>query len=275
MKKIDLYNSIIDRQMLYSGKIFLTCCISVDFDYDILPHFIKYYKDLGVDEFLIVLNTKIGGSDRLAYCQDILRDNGIEEKMIWEDEYDPVMHTDILMKLNKKYVDSESWIMTIDVDEFHEYPFDLRKFITYCEENNINFVSGRFVDRLTSDGKIVSIDINTNLFEAFPEKAEIFRNTFHGCHWKVMLHKAYLELIPGQHFVDESEYYTPKGFPEVLSVNHFKWRGDLIENNAYRRALFIKNKDRWKNHMYKGSDWTEECGKVVDEYKKRGTFKKW
>jgi hypothetical protein len=279
VNKIDFYKREFNKYKKYDGKIFLSCCVSTDFDYDILPHFMRHYKDIGVDEFLIILHVISDDLGKLEYCQKILRDFGVKEKKIWRDDYDPVLHTSLLMKLNKEYAETEDWVLTIDIDEFHEYCCDLRKIIAYCEERNINFISGNFVDRLTEDGKIVDINNKTDLFESFPVKSEVFRNVFHGCHWKVMIHKCYIDLIPGQHFVKDSDTYVPISFPEVFSVNHFKWRGDLIENNSYRSKIFNKNKDKWDKHKYKDknnnltSDWIMECGDVVKYYKKNGTFK--
>ena len=241
MKKQEIFDKMFENTAPYDGVIYLSCCIGVEYDYDIVSHFIEYYKNIGVDEFLIVLNTNVSNSERLEEVQNILKEYDIKEKRVWHGPYDNILHTLILMDMIEENTNREEWILTADVDEFHEYPYDLRKFISYLDKNKYEAAYGVLVDRLTCDHKIIGIDQDTNLFEAFPLKtnlsSKLFNNPFD--FKKVMIHKSYIKLITGQHDCLSSE--GRKFFPSMLNVHHFKWRGNILRNQKDRAENF-KNK---------------------------------
>ena len=46
---------------------------------------------------------------------------------------------------------------------------------------------------------------------------------------KIAIHKSYVRLTHGQHCTYEKDKY--KTFPFLIDINHFKWRGNFIENS--------------------------------------------
>ncbi len=249
MKKQDIYNAMIKNTVPYKGTIYLACCIGVEYDYDLVSHFIKYYKELGIDEFLIVLNTNIPHSERLIEVQNILRKYGIEEKYIWRGEHSYIRQTQTLMELIKKSTEENCWILSIDMDEFQEYFCDLRRFISYMEENDYEYAAGTYVDRVSVSGDILAIDNDTDLFEAFPVKTTLTRDIMYSHRdfvQKIAIHRSYIKLSYAQHSCMEEEKIY-KCCPNIIDIHHFKWRGDLIKNTIDRIEMYKNNHLSYKH----------------------------
>lgn len=238
MKKGDIYNKMIGEVKPYEGTIYLICCVGVEYDYDIFPHFIKYYKDLGVDEFLLILNTEDENSEKLKYVRNILKKYNIKEKMLWVGEFDIKLKTENMSEIILKMTNIEDWVIYVDVDEFQKYPIDLKKFIGYCEKNKYDCVMGEYIDRLTTTGKITSIDEDIDIWKAFPVETNLSEWNL-SPYTKVLLAKSHVEVDGGHHNprFSMSEYYNY--FPCKLEVHHFKWKGNLI-NNAKKRLEVYK-----------------------------------
>jgi hypothetical protein len=259
MKK-EIYEKIIGDVESYKDNIYLVCCIGVEFDYDIVSHFIKYYKELGVDKFLLILNTVDKNSEKLKYVQNILRKYNIKEEMVWIGDFRDEIKTHNMAQVVSKNTNLEDWVVTVDVDEFQKYYVDLRKFISYCEKKNYHCVMGNFVDRLTKNGKIVDINEDTNIWEVFPIETNMnyWNDTIYT---KVLLSKAYAEVSKGHHFLvcDSS---SGKYFPSKLEVHHFKWRGSILDKLRCRIEWYKKY----------GSDRGGADKRTIRRYRNRGTF---
>jgi len=82
-----------------------------------LPYFLQYYRDLGVDHFLMVdNNSDDGGQDYLASQPDV---------SLWHTSKSygaSRFGVDWLTYLQGKYA-HDHWALTVDVDEFFVYPF--------------------------------------------------------------------------------------------------------------------------------------------------------
>ena len=82
-----------------------------------LPYFVQYYRDLGIDHFLMVDNdSDDGGRDFVADQPDV---------SLWQTKaaYGAARHgIDWLTYLQGKYA-HDHWALTVDVDEFFVYPF--------------------------------------------------------------------------------------------------------------------------------------------------------
>ncbi|WP_322891272.1 MULTISPECIES: glycosyltransferase family 2 protein [unclassified Yoonia] len=82
-----------------------------------LPYFLQYYRDLGVDHFLMVdNNSDDGGQDFIAAQPDV---------SLWHTKagYGRSRHgVDWLTYLQGRYA-HDHWALTVDVDEFFVYPF--------------------------------------------------------------------------------------------------------------------------------------------------------
>lgn len=258
--KEKIYKKIIGDIEPYQGIIYLVCCIGVEYDYDLITHTIKYYKKLGVDRFLFILNTEDENSEKLKYVQNILREYNIKEETIWIGEWCERIKIERMNQVVADNTSLEDWVVVIDVDEFQKYYIDLRKLISHCEKMNYNYAMGEFVDRLTENGKIVDINEDTNIWETFPVKTNL-RCWNKTMYTKVLLKRASVEVYMGHHYPLNTKKY--ECFPSNLEVHHFKWRGSILSKLEYRIEM-CKKYGLWKG----GGD-----KKVIKRYRERGTFR--
>ena len=259
MKKKDVYEKSMGNVKPYQGTIYLICCVGVEYDYDIVSHSIKYYKELGVDEFLFVLNTEDENSEKLIEVQNILKEHGIKEKEVWIGEFEDHTKKDNMERVVYKNTNLEDWVVTIDVDEFHKYYVDLRKFIGYCEKMDYICATGELVDRLTETGEITDINENSDIWKTFPVKTNI-RYWNATTYFKVLIRKANVDVSTGHHMAIN---INPARICRInMEVHHFKWRGDVLQKHKDRARIFGKRRDL---------DW-DAAQRIIDRYRKNGNF---
>jgi hypothetical protein len=262
MHENKLYHHIVKDLDPYKGKIYLVCCMGVEYDYDIDNHFIEYYKRLGIDEFLIILNTMSDGSKKLKQVQNILRNHGLEEKEIWVDYFHEHKKIKKMKDLVKDFTEPEDWIVMADSDEFYDYHCNLRKFISYCEKNKYDFAVGEIVDRLSVTGKPLEIYPDMNLFESFPIKSNLTNVISQAPCVKVVLNNSFVDISTGHHGVVSSKNSNVSPYPGKITVNHFKFKGNILENLKRRKSVLEKH----------GHGWSSFSENLLDYYDKNGTF---
>lgn len=108
--KLAFINNIVNKLNPFLGNIYLACCIGVKYDYDITPYFIEYYKDLGVNNFLIILNDSSSNSEKLKVVQQTLRHYNIKEKEIWIGEFSVYEQEKRLTRIKNTYINPEEWM---------------------------------------------------------------------------------------------------------------------------------------------------------------------
>ena len=157
------------------AEIRLITCAGVEFDLALLPHFIKYYKDLSISpqHMYIILQASEAGSPAMEEAKAILEENGITPAEIWIAPYTSATMWEKRREIQQRVATKEDWVISADVDEFHEFPDDLNVFLNYCENKGINCVQGVFIDRLTSDGTLAPIMESPPLWEQFPVQADV------------------------------------------------------------------------------------------------------
>lgn len=192
----------------------------------ILPHMLKHYGDM-VDKMYIVVYRQSDNDTILEEIEEL----GIkpywvvtEPKYNWE----RVTHIYNTVKLEKP----NDWWIVSDDDELQVYPEPIEDIIKKCENNNYDFVTGGFIDRIGKDGVFPKVDTNSDLHNTFP-LAGFFRYPMSkACPNKVTLMKGYQKLTPGQHyalFEDGTNSWGtkhPKRMPIeecFTQVHHFKW----------------------------------------------------
>jgi hypothetical protein len=266
MNKRKFINKMIGSLEPYEGKVYLVCCIGVEYDYDIVPHFIKYYKDMGVDEFLFILNTEYENSQRLKYVQNILEEHGIKEKEVWIGEFNDLPKKMKMEKTLDLFTRSGDWILFLDVDELLDCFCNLRSFISYCEKGNYNCLYGELIDRLSLNEKISKIN-GDDIFKDFPVE-RIIRARFSEEDLKNIKQKEYesitshkMPLIKkgiclsiGHHIpVPDESSLEICNCEFVVKINHFRYRDNLIKK-LEKRCVDFKNQGtsrwiEWENEL--------------------------
>lgn len=197
-----------------------------------LPHMIDHYKDM-VDDIYVVV-----------YRQH--EEDGIVEQIkeldipIYKVVTEPKFNWERVTQLYNEVTSTkpQEWWIISDDDEFHVYPKDAREIIQTAYDNGYTFITGGFVDRIGIDGEFPTVTNDTNIWETFPNMG-YFRHPLSGANPnKVCIVRGYVNVTPGQHYVDFGRGYNswgkthPQRYPienVFVQVHHFKWDSTAIE----------------------------------------------
>lgn len=244
-----------------SRKVRLISCVGVEHDLALLPHFVRYYLAMGVAPscFHLVLNGPNGDSEAMRRARSILTAHGIEPEEVWIAPYTSDAMWEKRRTVQQRVADPADWVLSADVDEFHEFPAPLPDFLRYCERRSVNCVQGVFIDRLAPGGELAAVAPDPPIWEQFPVQADVMcpmRSTEPDGWWygtvNVMASRGEVRLDRGGHhpLFEDKEIKFPLGrqlakFPVIvdapfrfaipLRVHHFKWTDSLV--TGLRRRL--------------------------------------
>ena len=257
----------------YMSDIRLITCVGVEHDLALLPHFIDYYQGLGIssDKMHIVLQASEENTRDMEKAQDVLDDFGIKAQEIWIAAYTSDSMWEKRREIQKLVAKPMDWVISADVDEFHEFPTNVSDFLNYCEGKGVNCVQGVFIDRLAPNGQLNSVEAAPSIWEQFPVEADVIctirQNEKDG--WvngtvNIMACKGHIFPSRGGHgpMVDKIKPKYPLGRrlglvpgiekPEIrfscpLKVHHFKWTDSLL-NSLKKRLLTPGVSERGKSY---------------------------
>ena len=125
-------------------------------------------------------------------------------------------------------IDENAWVISVDVDEFQEYPAGLKAVMWTCECLGYSYVTGILHDRVSADHRLHSIKPDIPLWKQCPEKIMLCDESVQ-CINKIVLHRKFVKLTIGNHNLKETTNgAVPKAYPLVVCVNHFKWFDSVI-----------------------------------------------
>ena len=199
-----------------------------------LSHMLNHYRDI-VDEIFVVVYRQ---SEDDGILDEILELGITPYKIVTEPKFNWEKVTQLYNEV-KQTKPNEWWVVSDD-DEFHIYPKPIKELILECENNNWDFITGGFIDRIGENGEFPLIKKDSNIWEKFP-LAGFFRHPMSGaCPNKVCIMKGFVDLTPGQHYVDFGNGINswgtshPKRYPVgrgegLIQVHHFKWDSTCIK----------------------------------------------
>jgi len=157
------------------AEIKLITCAGVEYDLALLPHFITYYKGLGIStqHMHIILQAAEANSPEMEKALAVLKQFEITPAEVWIAPYTSATMWEKRREIQQRVAKKEDWVISADVDEFHEFPDELKVFLDYCNKKGINCVQGVFIDRLTPDGTLAPIKESPPLWEQFPVQADV------------------------------------------------------------------------------------------------------
>lgn len=234
--------------------------VTVGPDYRLLAKFLRYYHAvLGVKNFLIILNTPDIKVRRL------LKDFGVHAVYTWLNPFSEKLKQYHERAIINKYCSPDDWILYADLDEFQEYPHGLEYHINYCQENNIDFLEGRMIDRISSTGDLIPLDEKNDIERQFPLGGYLTSNLLKAWDKKIVLAKAKLTVGGGHHLFLDRVSQQPHPYKRVLNsystginVHHFKWDSNLLT----RMENYIKLPD--DSLFY----WRKEMVRFIKHFKK-------
>jgi|TARA_B100001964_G_C14109365_1_gene543020 hypothetical protein len=216
----------------------------------LLYHYIKHYKQLGVDNFYIVI---WGDSKDVKYDETIavLNDYNLE---VYKDYRnlrtgDAQFLTDIYNEVISTKPDN--WWIQADHDEFIILDKPLKEFIDKdLIYNNMDFVYGIMLDRIGEGGEFSKLTYDDNdIWKKFPNVGFISNVIRENDVRGVPILKGNNILNLGQHsvhpyiFIEEWKFKILE-FPPKIQIHHFKWRREDIDMHA-KYSLFGES---WWSH---------------------------
>ena len=205
------------------SAIVVRTTIGVERDLVLLQPFISHYRNLGVDTFRIILHARSKTNPELKRAFSILETNGISPAKVWITENWNTGENALMHKKVVHDLPSDTWIVSTDIDEFHEYPKNLPEFVSQLESEKIDVVKGRLIERIARNFCLISPNPNLSLFEQYPIELPLQI----GNSGKIMLHRKFIYTAPGHHdFLPVRDNRTLV-YPEILKVMHFKWFEDV------------------------------------------------
>lgn len=239
-------------------KIFLT--VTVGPDYRLLQRFINYYKRIGIENFLIILNT----SDIEAEL--ILKQNDINISEKWTDSFSEAKKQETEREVITRRCSQNDWIVYCDLDEFQYYPEGLIKSISKCNNLKIDFIEGRLLDRVSEGGNLLVLDKNKKLEDQYPLGGYITGNLMKAWDKKIVTARKNKIIGGGHHiFLDNDRKPLPykkeiEGLYKNIIVHHFKWDSFVITRMFNYLTLKDPSLQYWKkeietfiNHYFKYS----------------------
>lgn len=157
------------------ADIRLITCVGIEHDLALLPHFIKHYQELGIssDKMHIVLQASDSSNDNFEKAQAILDEFKIKAEELWIAPYTSDSMWEKRREIQRSVANSDDWIISADVDEFHEFPTDMVEFLDYCAKKGLNCIQGVFIDRLAPDGELKSVESEKSIWKQFPIEADV------------------------------------------------------------------------------------------------------
>lgn len=153
----------------------LISCVGVAFDLDLLPHFLRHYLRLGVlpDSVRLMLNAPDRDAPGLAGAGAVLDRFGVPPAEIWVGPYTSDAMWERRRAMQRRIARPDDWVLSADVDEFHEYPEPLAAFLKRCERVGVTCAQGPMIDRLAPGGRLAAVADEPSLEEQFPIEADV------------------------------------------------------------------------------------------------------
>lgn len=153
----------------------LFSCLGVEKDLTLAGHFLDHYTKLGVepDKIHIILHADSEDAPALEQAREILSAYGAEPGEIWIGPYTSGELWARRQALQARIAEEDDWVLSADIDEFHEYPLELEKFLAACDKDAVTAVQGPLLDRLAPGGKLEPVDPDKPLTAQFPIEADV------------------------------------------------------------------------------------------------------
>jgi hypothetical protein len=214
---------------------------AVDGD-DLLGHFVDHYFRLGLDELHVVVSED---SQMQRSAEMMARDRRIVVHPRHRDAMGEEIKTHTERDVLSAVVSRNDWVMHLDLDEFHQYPCDLRRLVAAMDEANIPLVSGDLVDRIAEDGGLHPVRPIKSIFAQFPVGCGITRSWLSLPCAKVMVCRGWVKLYYGRHHAENAGSFSPAiGTAPQYRVHHFKWFAGITERLLSRSDTWEKM-DPW------------------------------
>jgi hypothetical protein len=197
---------------------------------------LRHYKPI-VKNFFVNIYANYKSDPIIEEITSICNELDIEPHKVWiEEAFNWNRVTEIYNETTS--LKPDDWWIVADDDELQLYSKPIEEIIKECEENNWEFVTGGFLDRIGENGEFPKITKESNVWTEMPN-AGFFRYPLSRAEAnKVTLLKGKHNVVPGQHFIDLGRGKTSWGKSHLLrypveknftQVHHFKWDYTVLQ----------------------------------------------
>lgn len=153
----------------------LISCVGVEAELAMLPHFLAHYRALGIapGDMHLILNAATPDHPELARARDMLARAGTAVPEIWIAPYTSDTMWQKRREMQARVARPDDWVISADLDEFHDYPERLADFLTRCDRMGVDCVQGPFIDRLAPGGRLAPVAPDPPVLMQFPIAAEV------------------------------------------------------------------------------------------------------
>lgn len=247
------FDAQIQRQPV--GSIFLYSHFATS-HIDLLSHFVEHYVALGIHRDCVLLVWNVQPGDELVAIESAqLLFERLQVSVIrWTGVF-----TSAAAHYNKIKVlaalQEPSWVVYADIDEFLELSGTVQAQIADLSANNFTHQIGFTVDRVAAGGHLTRVALNKTISEQYPLRCNL--TGAHGLATKVVLLRADLRTVSGNHMVHDDELYsrnrqlapsrgvTRRASPQLLALSHYKWTHDVVPYLQRRIALYKQVQQYW------------------------------
>lgn len=248
-------------EMTPPGKV--RVLTSISYDVSLLPHFVSYYRSLGVEEFAIsVLEQRPGIR---AEAEAVAASLGAGIHLYGAAEWEKRCGVEGANKdeLRRRVAQPGDWLIPADLDEFIQFPAPLPALIDQLRAADAQYVTGMFRDRLAPDGMLAATESAPPIWEQYPLEAAVTERLAQGLCIKVILCRADCELSSGHHFVSGA---MRRWDGAAGTVHHFKWRAGLAEALERRVEVYRREKVSWIGECQRVVAYLAEHGRIIPEH---------
>lgn len=243
-------------------SVILLSCIGTDANIsnpNLLYHFIKYYQELGIENWAITLHVGINKTlNNLGVFEEILNSYRVPYEVWIEEFYTHKRDT----KHNRFVAEQKEtdWFFGVDLDEFVEFPCSIPDYLNSLTEQGYNCLCGRLIDRIDSQGILINIEKDVPLNEQFPLSAKVKNNIYRPTMPKAPFEKRLAIKKPlqwglGRHGIAYDYSIYQNEHPEILAINHYAWDSLLVGRIQQRVDSYKK---------YEGFDWGQEYINMIN-----------
>jgi hypothetical protein len=209
---------------------------SISYDCSLLQYWVPHYLSFGVQEVLLEVTDNRNGL--LKAVETVCNAQSWPVTIVPRPVPARIQPVDYILYLarnkewlRRSFISEHDWVVPADLDEFIQFPCNLRDLIEFLDRSHCDFLAGTLIDRITSNGDLPPIDFNRPLWDQFPLECNIIGPLASAARSKVVLCRGSCGIGDGHHFMRQG-----KGTGN-LKVHHFKWKQGIIETLIRRREL--------------------------------------
>ena len=204
---------------------------------DGLPSWIAHYRALGVERFLLTLQTEpdLPEAERdreRARFASVLASQGIADPHFLVAGFTASALRVAQDALQREHVGASDWVVWCDSDEYQLYPAPLADLATWAEKHRVNLFRGVMIDRVAADGRLPARDERISIWQQFPVACFLPTRFGGGERQKITFARGDLKLSNGNHYVRAGMLAQTIG--KWTQVHHFKWDATVLERLAFR-----------------------------------------